>query len=550
MTEPFPPARKPNGDSWTQRGLLLLILLLAAGLRVRGIGFGLPALNDPDEPLFMMTAIEMLRNHSLNPGWFGHPGTITLYCLAAVSFTVGVIGIATGRYANTDAFVSAVYADPGILFLPARLLIAACGVVCVYLTWRLGRRIGGARTGLIAACFLAVNSVHIDYSQVIRTDIQVSIFMLLCLSSSLAIAEKGRLRDYLLAGLFVGLGCATKWPAATIAISPLAVGLWRIARGERDAAKLMAFCGAAVAGLLLVSPYLLLDYPTVIRNLGGEARPIHPGATGGGLFANLGWYLEDPMLGSFGVAGLALAGLGMVLLPLRNRVAAIALVPGVVAFVVLISIQALRWERWLIPLLPIAAIAAGYAIVRITDSLRVRSDRPLRWIEPIAVLLLMVPMVSAAQARATARANDTRQLASAWARAHIPAESSILVEHAAIDLIREPWHLLFPLGTAGCIDARAALAGRIRYAQAETRRAGSPLVDLGSVTPARLPGCRARFAILSHYDRYRDDKAQYPAEWQRYAELTRGSTLRQVIAPVAGVRGGPTIYIFEIAPLP
>ncbi|MDP5280756.1 glycosyltransferase family 39 protein [Sphingomonas sp. DG1-23] len=529
---------------------MLLILLVAAGLRVRGIGFGLPALNDPDEPLFMMTAIEMLRNHSLNPGWFGHPGTITLYCLAAVSFAVGAIGIATGHYADSDAFVRAVYADPGILFLPARLLIAACGVLCVYLTWRLGRRIGGVRTGLIAAGFLAVNSLHIDYSQVIRTDIQVSIFMLLCLMSSLAVAENGRLRDYLLAGLFVGLGCATKWPAATIAASPIAIGLWRIARGNRDAPRLLAFAATAVAGLLLASPYLLLDYPTVIRNLGGEARPIHPGATGGGLLANLGWYLGGPMLESFGVAGLALAGLGIVLLPLRNRVAAVAILPGVAAFVVLIGIQALRWERWLIPLLPIAAIAAGYALTCSADWLRARSGRQLRGLEPVAALLLMVPMVSAAQARADARADDTRQRASAWARAHIPAGSSILVEHAAIDLIHGPWHLLFPLGTAGCIDARAALAGRIRYAEAETRRAGSPLVDLGSVTLSRLPGCRARFAILSHYDRYRDDRAQFPAEWRRYAELSRGSALRQVIAPVAGVRGGPTIYIFEIAPAP
>jgi hypothetical protein len=550
MTYPSPLVRKPDRVSSTQRGILLLILLLAAGLRVRGIGFGLPALNDPDEPLFMMTAVEMLRNHSLNPGWFGHPGTITLYCLALISLVVGGFGIATGRYADTDAFVSAVYADPGILFLPARLCIAACGVVCVYLTWRLGRRIGGTATGLIAAAFLAVNSVHIDYSQVIRTDIQVSIFMLLCLSVSIAIADKGRLRDYLLAGLFVGLGCATKWPAATIAMSPVAVGVWRIAHGNRDARKLLAFAAAAVTGLLLASPYLVLDYPTVLRNLTGEARPIHPGATGGGLFANLGWYLADPMLGSFGAAGLVLAGLGAVLLPVRNRVAAIAVVPGIAAFLLLISIQALRWERWLIPLLPIAAIAAGYAITRLAGALRARSGRPLRALEAIMALLLMVPMVSAAQARAVARANDTRQLASAWARTNIPPGSGILVEHAAIDLIPGPWRLLFPLGTAGCIDARAALAGRIRYGEAETRRSGSPLVDLGSVALSRLPGCRARFAILSHYDRYRDDRRRFPSEWLRYAELTRGSRLRHVIAPVAGLRGGPTIYIFEIASAP
>lgn len=541
MTYSRPPARNP----WTRHALLLLILLVAAALRIRGIGFGLPALNDPDEPLFMMTAIEMLRNNSLNPGWFGHPGTITLYGLALVDLAVGSIGIATGRYPDADAFVRAVYADPGILFLPARLLIAACGILCVYLTWRLGRRIGGARTGLLAAAFLAVNAVHIEYSQLIRTDIQAGVFVLLCLLSTLAIVEHGKLRDYLLAGLFVGLGCATKWPAATIALSPAAAGIWRIARGHSDTRKLILFAGAAVVTLFAASPYLLLDYPAVIRNLTGEARPLHPGATGGGPLANLAWYVAHPLLASFGAAGLLLAAIGAVALPLRNRTAAIALFPGIAAFGVLICIQALRWERWLVPLLPIAAILCGYAVQVLAELLRTRTGRPLPLLEPIAALLLLLPMLHATQLRATARANDTRQIASAWLRANAAPGSSILVEHAALDLVAGPWKLLFPLGSAGCVDARAALAGRIRYAEVETLRSGSPIVDLASVAMPRLASCRARYLVLTHYDRYRDAGPHFAAQWRRYAALTRGSTLRAAITPAEGQRAGPTVLIFE-----
>ncbi|WP_162254712.1 ArnT family glycosyltransferase [Sphingomonas sp. Root241] len=547
MTLSFLPARKRIRDSWTQRGILLSILLAAAGLRVHGIGFGLPALNDPDEPLFMMTAIEMLRNNSLNPGWFGHPGTITLYCLALIDLIVGSIGIATGRYADTDAFVRAVYADPGILFLPARLLIAACGVVCVYLTWRLGRRIGGTQTGLLAAAFLAVNAVHIEYSQLIRTDIQASVFMLLCLSSSLSIAENGRLRDTLLAGIFVGLGCATKWPAATIALSPIVAGIWRIGQGKREARNLLLFTGAAVATLFLASPYLLLDYPAVVRNLTGEARPVHPGSTGGGLLDNIGWYLRS-LSGSFGAAVVALAIFGAILLSRRNRGPAIALLPGVCAFAVLISIQALRWERWLVPLLPFVAIMAGHAVHALSDMARAWTGRPLRLVEPVAGLLLILPMLPPVQDRAVARANDTRQLASAWVRAHVPSDATILVEHAALDLVDGPWKLLFPLGSAGCVDARAMLAGRIRYAEVETLRSGSPIVDLASVPPPRLESCRARYAVLTHYDRYRDAQADFATEWRRYATLTQGGRLRAVITPAEGQRAGPTVHIFELAP--
>ncbi|WBY08413.1 hypothetical protein PIB19_02570 [Sphingomonas sp. 7/4-4] len=117
--------------------------------------------------------------------------------------------------------------------------------------------------------------------------------------------------------------------------------------------RLALFAAAAVATLLLASPYLLLDYPAVVRDLAGEARPMHPGATGGGFFVNLAWYVGHPLLGSLGVGGLALSAFGIVLMALRNRTAAVAVLPGIAAFAVLISIQALRWERWLIPLLPL-----------------------------------------------------------------------------------------------------------------------------------------------------------------------------------------------------
>lgn len=543
MTETSPPARNPAATHrWIVRGVLLAILLLAAVLRIRGIGFGLPALNDPDEPLFMMTALDMLRSHSLNPGWFGHPGTITLYSLALISLAVASIGVASGHFADAHAFVDAVYADPTILFLPARLFFAVCGVACVYLTWRLGRRVGGARTGLTAAAFLAANALHVDYSQLIRTDIQASLFMLLCAGATLSIAEHGRLRDYLMAGVFVGLGCATKWPAAAIALGPLTVGSWRIAHGHGDARKLLLFIGAAVATLLLASPYLLLDYPAVMRDLAGEARPTHPGATGQGVLANLAWYARYPLAGSFGTGGALLAAAGAFLIARGNRTAALALGPGVAAFLLLIALQALRWERWLLPLLPFAAIAAAYALSAGADAVRSRTRRSLPMLEPLATLLLLLPMLHSTQVRAIARGNDTRQLASAWLRANAPPGSSILVEHAAIDLLSGPWTLLFPLGKAGCVDARAVLAGRIRYSSVETLRSGSPVVDLGSVDAARLDSCRARFLVLSHFDRY---SADHSAQSQRYLALTRGAALRHQIVPLTGERGGPSIFIFE-----
>ena len=555
MTQSIAPARngrllgwaQKRAGRWAERGALLLILAVAAALRLYGVDFGLPALNDPDEPLFVMTALEMLRNHSLNPGWFGHPGTTTLYCLALVSLAVGGLGIATGRFADGKALMAAAYADPGIVFLPGRLFIVACGILCVWLTWSLGKRLGGTRLGLIAAAFLAVNAVHIHYSQIIRTDVQATIFMLLCTRSAIAIAREGRMRDYLMAGLWAGLACATKWPAAIIFLNPLCAGLCRVTLDRRELRRLALLPVATLAALLIASPYLLLDHATVMRNLAGEARTTHPGATGGGFLANLGWYAGHPLLGSFGIAGLALVVAGTLGTLRRPRIAA-ALLPGPLAFLVVIGSQALLWERWIVPVLPFAALAAAAALCWLADWLRTRLDRPLPWLELAATALLLIPMLQAARTGAIERAVDTRQVASAWIRANVPPGSSLVVEPAAFDLLQGPWRILFPLGSAGCVDVRAILTGQIRYSKVETLRSGRAVVDLAHVDAAQIPTCHADIAILSHYDGYRADPAHFRDELGRYALLLRGGRQLAAFRPEPGARTGPVVRIVKLRP--
>lgn len=529
-----------------RRLLVFAVLVVAFALRLYGVDFGLPALNDPDEPLFMMTAYEMLAKGSFNPQWFGHPATTTLYALALVLIGVAVAGIASGRFADLAAFGQAAYLDPGLVWLPARVLIAICGVACVFLIYRLGRRLGGEKMGLVAALFLAVNAVHIEYSQIIRTDVMATVFMLLATLSSLAILREGKLRDYVLAGIFVGVVCATKWPAALVAASAACAGLWRLSQGHREWRRLAAFGVAAPAALFVVSPYLVLDYRTVVYNLSQEARPFHPGSTGSGFLPNLAWYVTDPLLTSLGAAGLALAFIGMVW-PLR-RDWSLAVLPGPLLYLVSICAQALIWERWIVPLLPFVALAAARALCAIGDLVRSRLDRPLRWAEAVAALVLVLPMLHAARVSVTERTHDTRQAAAAWARAHIPPGRTILIEHAGFDLMQGDWAFRFPLGSAGCIDARAVLAGRIRYSEVEQRRTGSPLVDLGYVDPALLPSCRADYAIVTHYDRYLAEPAHFGAEIESYRRVLAGGRERAVFRPVPGASSGPIVRIVELAP--
>jgi hypothetical protein len=547
MTEPLSPARNRLVTGWAEPMLLALILLAAAAIRIHAIDFGLPDLNDPDEPLFMMTAVDMLRGGTLNPGWFGHPATITFYSICLVTLAVGGLGIATGRFANIDGFVGAVYADPGILIVPTRLFFAACGVACVWLTYLIGKRLGDARMGLTAAALLALSAVHVEYSQLVRTDVQMSVFMLLCTLSSIAIARTGRARDHALAGVFLGLGIATKWPAAVIALSPLCAALWcRRSKGWQMVVRniaLLGLCGAAA--LFLASPYLLLDHATVLANLAGEARPTHPGATGGGFMANLLWYARGPLVTAFGTVGLALAALGAALMPLRNRTAAVAVLPGFAALALILCAQSLTWERWVVPLLPFLALSAAWTLGAAADLLRRRLDRPLLGLEGLAATLLLLPMATTTLGEQRERMNDTRQAAASWVRDHVPRGSSILVEHAAFDLLGRGWRLRFPLGAAGCVDAEAALAGRIPHADVEAQRSG-PAVDIAYVPPARLASCRADYAIFTRYHIYRDEGPEFAAQRAVYRAIAAGGRLHATFKRMPGRTGGPEVQIWEL----
>lgn len=545
MTMPPRPHRNRTWAPSRDRLALTAVLALAAWLRLDGVDFGLPALNDPDEPLFMMTALDMLRNGTANPGWFGHPGTTTLYCLTAIIALVGGAGTLTGRFDGADGFAAAVFADPGIVFLPGRLFIVACGLACVLLTYVIGRRLWGSGAGLAAAALLAVNALHIEFSQVIRTDMQASVFMLMCVLQSLAILDRGRARDYVFAGVLAGLACATKWPAAAIALSPICAGLWRSRDRPAELGRVALFAAASVVCLFAVSPFLLIDHATVLRDLAGEARPVHPGSTGTGLLGNLAAYASGPLFRSFGPVVLAMAGVGL-LGAMRDKSWAIAVAPGFLLFALLISAQHLVWDRWLVPLLPLLALAAAWSFTTAAGWLSARAGQRGALLAVLAFALLLLPMIHTARSLSAERTHDTRQIASAWIRAHVPPGSSVLVEDGALDLLAGPWEVRFPLGAAGCIDGGRALAGKLTAAEVERNRTGRAIVDLGHVEPALLATCRTDYAVISHWARYRAGPDDYGEQIRRYQDLTAGADMVARIIPRAGKTGGPVVYVFRL----
>jgi hypothetical protein len=351
----------------------------------------------------------------------------------------------------------------------------------------------------------------------------------------------------LIAGAFVGFAAATKWPAVTVVVAVIGAFAcrWRAEPNERlhQARLLGAAAISSVVALFVASPYIFLDWQTVLANVGGEVRPAHLGHTGGGFVANLTWYVRDQIGGSMGLFGLALAIAGIVVMA-HKGVARWTVVPAAAGLLVLICAQSMIWSRWVLPLLPLFCIFAAVAIAALARL--VGRSLPSRGKAVLSAALFTAaafPSLAGAWAGSVERANDTRTQAAGWARANIPHGSTVVLEHLELSLRTQPWHFLFPIGDAGCVDALKILGTGVRYEHVQKLRSGSPIVDLGNVSRARIDSCKSDYAILTYYDLYRTEQARFPREMETYRRLLAGGETVALFRPRPGVSGGPVVRI-------
>jgi len=537
-------------DARHSRFALIVILIFGMLLRLDGWGFGLPALLDPDEPIFVIVALKLLAKQTLNPGWFGHPGSTTIYSIALIQIAVFVTGWITGYFKDAASFAAAVYHDPSLIIYPIRFFMIVCGLTCVGLTYLIGQRLLNTRVGLLAALLLAANPLHIKWSQIIRTDVHASVFMLLCVLASFAIVKRGRMIDYVLAGAMVGLSVATKWPSAVIVLAPVGGWVIRMTSGSADPLRerfsLIATAVAVPVALFLASPFLFIDASTVVQHVSGESQLHHLGATGGSFFWNLGWYFSVPLADSIGILGCLLLAMGCLVVVLKQKtVFALVVIPAL-AFLALVSSQHIVWARWIVPILPLLMIVVAAQIVVIGDWIAKKTEL----LTPVAAqlmiaLALLVPMLATDIARGNERRHETRSLAARWAMAHIPPNSKVLIEHLGFDMVDEPWTFLIPAGNVGCVDALSNLKGKIGFDSLNSWRSVKAIVDIGTINGAKLDTCRADYAIITNYDRYVAEGRFYQDELNQYHRYLKGGHVVATFAPRPGYSTGYKVRIVK-----
>jgi hypothetical protein len=139
--------------------------------------------------------------------------------------------------------------------------------------------------------------------------------------------------------------------------------------------------------------------------------------------------------------------------------------------------------------------------------------------------------------------NDTRQQATHWVDVHASQNATIMIEHFAFDMIKRAANVSFPLGDVGCVNTQAMLDGRVDLARVDRATKGRSKIDYGTMKPAVRGTCVSDYYVLTAMDRYRHEKAAFPAEFAAYSALLADNKIVATFSPEPGKSAGPVVYV-------
>ncbi len=410
--------------------ILAVVGLIALIARVYGIGF---PLYHWDERL-SFTDVFFAMGNNLSMLTYEHGSLLTYLLLLIWS---PIVAAAQKTFPGYYEFFLTYYQNPLSLAIPGRLLssFASVGtVVCVYF---LGKRLYHRTVGLIAAFLLAVTFLDVAESHYMRTYALTSLFSTLAVFFSIKILDERRLRNYILAGLFVGLATAAQYTVVFLVV-PLVTAhvmvTWRNwgANTWHHLFSKSIIAGLDCAGLAFfaVTPYALLEFTAFagymkwfVINRAGTAW-VSPEGQPVWLF-----YLTEHLAGGMGIGleVVAILGLGLVLIRRRPHDLVMLEFP----FLLFLTLNGgPNFARYAVPLLPVLTIAAANLLYSV-------SQYCLRWVPPRLSSLALVLVTIGLAIPSTLNIvrfdfwmtqPDTRALAAEWIQENVPRGAKIATE--------------------------------------------------------------------------------------------------------------------------
>ena len=424
---------------------IFLILVLALLVRLVGINWGLPSVYHIDESTLVRAAMGM-RFGDLNPHFFDWPSLYKYLChflfSAFIKLRIPIqvrFGVETMR-----RILPFWWGSIAPFYLLARLMTAFLDVGSVGLVFLIGQKLYNKHVGLLAALVMALSFTNVHATQYNRVDVPTLFFVLISFCFSILILEKGRRRDYLLAGLFAGFATSTKYNGALIVIPIIAAYFLRILDARRrknlkvgnvsktypfgpvlgSIWKLLLAGLATGVGFLLGTPYALLDYKTFLFR--GDARGFlwQVGTMGKGL----NWHniITGAMITDWGILMTLLFLVGVLWAIKNYRPKEILLLSFPLLYFSYMGTWGIVGGHYVLLLYPFLAMLASNFIQAVWQP-KFGGAIPMA----LLCICLAYPFARIAENDVSGFRGDTRNLARDWILNNIPPQARIAIDGAS-----------------------------------------------------------------------------------------------------------------------
>jgi hypothetical protein len=568
-----PPAgeRQQHAGRWRAA---LVVLAIAAAVRLWGIGFGLPYDLTADEPHHIIQALKVGAGsggplvrmwHTVGKGGLDY----VLFAEYGVLYAVWWL---LGRVHGTRDFALAYLQDPTAFYLVGRVTIAALGALTCVWVFGLARRMYDERVALGAALLGALAYYHVAESHVINVHIAMACALWASLFVYSSFEARPRLWRLIVAGILCGTAIALAYTAG-LGLLMMAGALWSLG-GRTNVEKLRLTAVLFVAALIpivFMSPELLSGAGLLLQNFTGHTpAALAPGTPESSadvrsaidsvtIIGSVDWtaYLLI-LLKPYNVL-LTLAAVVGAVDGIRNHGRwPIVLTAGTVFFVLVVSAsQRGQSERYLFPIAPALWILGSRGIEVLAAGHRIARRAGL-------AAVAVIPLVFIVRDDYTLSKPDTRVLAKQWIEANVPAGSRILMDGMRFRFVQSP-----PL-----TPDRQTIERRLTSLEQSELSVPRDMLPLYRAAAEHMPGpkydlrstvygleveeldyyvreCYDYIVVSSfHEKRYASDgeRRRYPRSAQFYEHIKSDPRFRVVysVRPASWQHAGPELTVYRV----
>lgn len=289
------------------------------------------------------------------------------------------------------------------------LAVATVGAVAC-----LGRRLYGVKEGLLAALILATMPLAVRFAHLAIVDTPAVFWSVMALLWAVRARQDGRVRDFLVAGIFTGLAAATKYPAVLVAV-PVATAI--LLDSRRPLRRSIWVVSGAVLSFALATPFVWLDagqFWSHFADMGRTHLLAEPSTEEQAWLYHLRYTLRHG-LGIVAAVAVALSLLSSVR---QRQWQEFVLLAGVVPLAAVLAFADSTFMRYALPLAPLLALLIGRL-------LGMGCKYPL--VGGLVTLTLVAePLYASLRTRYLLSGQDTRIEAQTWLQTHLPQHQRLL----------------------------------------------------------------------------------------------------------------------------